>query len=294
MGEPSIAKRKSNTQVAKGLLTTGTELKRIELDLLVSGIYQHYGFDFRNYAHGYLQRRVWSQVSREKLRTISGLQDLVLHDKKAMERFLLTLSVNVTSMFRNPCFYLSFRERVVPLLRTYPSIRIWCAGCSTGEEAYSMAILLKEEGLLKKTRIYATDMNELVLNKAKMGIFPLSNMQEYTKNYIESGGIKDFSSYYTAKYENAIFHPDFKKNIVFSKHNLASDRGFNEFNVILCRNVMIYFNTTLQQKVHQIFYNSLCRFGLLGLGDKESIRLSGVEDLYEELDERNKIYQRVE
>jgi len=267
-------------------------LDQIEVGLLVSGIYQLYGLDFRNYAEGSLHRRIWSQVNQERLTTISALQEQVLHDRNCMERLLLTLSVNVTAMFRNPPFFLSLREKVLPLLKTYPSIRIWCAGCSTGEEAFSLAILFHEEGLLKKTRIYATDMNELVLNKAKAGIFPISQMQEYTKNYTLAGGKGDFSRYYTAKYGNAIFRPEIAENILFSRHNLVTDGSFNEFNLILCRNVMIYFNTTLQKQVHKLFHASLCRFGVLGLGERESIDFSGVGERYDELDPGNRIYRR--
>src|SRR5439155_17804684 len=185
---------------------------------------------------------------------IAGLLEKVLHDPACMERLLLDLSVNTTAMFRDPKLYLAFREKVVPLMRTYPFVSIWHAGCSTGEEVYSMAILLTEEGLYDRCRIYATDINDVVLQQAKDGIFPLNRMQEYTENYIRAGGKQSFSEYYTAKYDGALFSPTLTRNVVFSQHNLVTDRSFAEFNVIFCRNVLIYFDRELQDRVHGLFY----------------------------------------
>jgi chemotaxis protein methyltransferase CheR len=270
------------------------ELETIEIQLLLEGLFRYYGFDFRDYALASLKRRIWNVMHAEELSTVSGLQEKVLHDPACLERFLLGLSVHVTAMFRNPTFYLAFRHQVVPLLRTYPFIRIWHAGCSTGEEVYSMAILMEEEGLYNRCRIYATDMNEMVLRKAKAGIFPLDLMQEYTQNYLQSGGKHSFSHYYTAAYENAIFRSSLKKNIIFSQHNLAIDGSFNEFNVILCRNVLIYFNQSLQQRVHKLLYESLSRFGVLGLGRQETLKFTPHEQQYEALDKREKLYRRIE
>jgi chemotaxis protein methyltransferase CheR len=210
-----------------------------------------------------------------------------------MERLLLDLSINVTAMFRDPAFYVAFRRDVIPALRTYPFLRIWHAGCSTGEEAYSMAILLEEENLYDRTRIYATDINEVVIRKAKEGIFPLDRMQEYTQNYLRAGGTRSFSEYYTAMYDGALFAPRLMRNIVFSQHNLVTDRSFAECNVILCRNVLIYFDRTLQQRVHSLFYESLPVYGYLGLGSKESLRFTGFEDNYEQVDRREKIYRKL-
>jgi len=210
-----------------------------------------------------------------------------------MERLLLDLSINVTSMFRDPTFYAAFREKVVPLLRTYPFTRIWIAGCSTGEEVYSLAIMLTEEGLYGRSRIYATDINEAVLARAREGVFPLERMQEYTDNYIRAGGTRSFSEYYLAKYEGALFERTLTENVVWAPHNLAQDRLFNTFNVILCRNVMIYFDRPLQNRVHQLFHDSLERFGILALGHKESIRFTGFEHSYEELDAYEKLYRRI-
>ncbi len=269
------------------------ELEDIEIHLLLEGIYRYYGFDFRDYAPASLKRRIWKTIREEQLTSISGLQDKVLHDPAYLERFLHGLSVNVTAMFRDPSFYITFRNKVVPLLRTYPFIRIWCAGCSTGQEVYSMAILLQEEGLYDRCRIYATDMNEMVLKNAKTGIFPLELMQEYTYLYLKAGGRQSFSEYYSAAYDYAIFRPSLKENVVFSLHNLATDGSFNEFNVILCRNVLIYFNQSLQKRVHQLLYESLGMFGVLGLGHQESLRLTPYERRYEELESNEKLYRRI-
>jgi len=268
------------------------ELERIEIELLLEGIYRHYGFDFRSYAYASIRRRLWKRIEDEGLRTVSELQARVLHEPPLMERLLLDLSINVTAMFRDPTFYRAFREQVVPILRTYPFIRVWHAGCATGEEVYSMAILLQEEGLYDRCRIYATDINEVVLQRAKEGIFPLDRMKEYTENYIAAGGTRAFSDYYLAKYGGAIFDELLRRNIVFSQHNLVTDRSFSEFNVVLCRNVLIYFDKTLQAKVHRLFYESLAMFGVLSLGSKESLRFSPFEECYEQINGPEKIYRK--
>ena len=254
---------------AAGGAAAHDDLERIEIDVLLEAIYRRYGFDFREYAYASLKRRLWRRIHAEQLASISGLQERVLHDSGCMERLLLDLSINVTAMFRDPSFYVAFREKVVPLLRTYPFVRIWNAGCSTGEETYSLAILLKEEGLYDRTRIYATDINETVLDRARAGVFPLDKMREYTQNYIKAGGQRAFSEYYLAKYDGAQFQRSLVDNVVFAQHNLVSDRSFNEFHVIVCRNVMIYFDRALQDKVHGLFYESLVTFGVLALGAKE-------------------------
>jgi chemotaxis protein methyltransferase CheR len=268
-------------------------LERLEIELLLEGIFRHYGFDFRSYAYASLRRRIWKRIEAERLPNVSALQERVLHDPDMMEKLLLDLSINVTAMFRDPGFYVAFRQSVVPLLRTYPFFRIWHAGCSTGEEVYSMAILLTEEGLYDRARIYATDINEVVIQQAKEGIFPLNRMQEYTENYIKAGGSRSFSEYYVAKYDGARFNPGLIENVVFSQHNLVTDRSFSEFNVILCRNVLIYFDKTLQERVHGLFYESLATFGILGLGSKESLKFSKYENCYEALSEVNKLYRKV-
>jgi len=269
------------------------DLEMVEIHLLTEGIYRHYGFDFRDYSLPSLRRRIWKRVYAEGLTTIAGLLEKVLHDAACMERLLLDLSINTTAMFRDPTFYLAFREKVVPLLRTYPFVRIWHAGCSTGEEVYSMAILLTEEGLYDRCRIYATDINEAVLQRAKDGIFPVSSMQENTSNYIAAGGSGTFSEYYTARYDYAIFRPSLRENVVFAQHNLVTDSSFNHFNVIFCRNVLIYFNNTLQERVQKLFVGSLEMFGILGLGKKESLRFTSVSDCYDELDAEERLYRRI-
>ena len=269
------------------------QLERLEVELLLEGVFRHYGFDFRSYAYSSMRRRLWKRIRAEGLTSVTALQERVLHDPAVMERLLDDLSVNVTAMFRDPAFYLAFREKVVPLLRTYPFLRVWHAGCSTGEEVVSMAILLHEEGLYERTRIYATDINETVLQRARSAIFPLDRMQEYTENYIRAGGTRSFSEYYTAKYDGALFNPTIFRNVVYSQHNLVTDRSFSEFHVILCRNVLIYFDKSLQNRVHNLFYESLVTFGILGLGSKETLRFSQFEDCYEQIDPREKLYRKV-
>ncbi|MDQ1605104.1 MAG: chemotaxis protein methyltransferase CheR [Actinomycetota bacterium] len=269
-----------------------TEREQLEIALLLEGVYRQYGFDFRQYARASLRRRLWRRTYAEGLRTISGLLERVLHDPSAMERLLLDLSINVTSMFRDPSFFASFRANVVPALRTYPFLRIWNAGCSTGEETYSLAIMLREVGLYERSRIYATDINEAVLHSAAEGIFPLAKMQEYTENYLAAGGSRSFSDYYTAAYERAQLDRSLTENIVFAAHNLVSDRSFNEFHVIVCRNVMIYFDRDLQDRVHRLFLESLSPFGVLGLGRKESVWQSDFAEQYDVVDQAERIYRR--
>jgi chemotaxis protein methyltransferase CheR len=268
-------------------------LEDIEIDLLLEGLYRAHGFDFREYSRASIKRRILELMRAEKLETVSAFQDRVMHDAAALDRFLLGLAVHATAMFRDPSFYLTFRKRVVPLLRTYPTVQIWVAGCSTGEEVYSLAILLEEERLYPKCRIYATDMSQAVLRKAREGIFPLAAMREYTANYHQAGGVHEFSDYYTARYDNVIFSASLKHNIVFSEHNLATDGSFNEFQVILCRNVMIYFNKELQARVHNLLYDSLSMFGVFGLGNKESLKFTPRETFYENLNETDKLYRKV-
>ena len=291
---------KGNTNVAKASVKLpdtpaayDKELERIEIELLLEGVYRHYGFDFRSYAYSSLKRRVWKRMQAEGMHRVSELQDRVLHDPAMMEKLLLDLSINVTAMYRDPGFYAAFRALVVPTLRTYPFIRVWHAGCSTGEEVYSMAILLEEEGLYERARIYATDINEMVLQRARAGIFPLDKMQEYTQNYVRAGGTRSFSEYYTAMYDGALFDSSLTRNVVFSQHNLVTDGSFAEFNVVICRNVMIYFDRKLQNRVHRLFYDSLGRFGILALGNKETLRFTDFEDKYEVLDAREKIFRRL-
>jgi chemotaxis protein methyltransferase CheR len=276
-------------------VTTETrDVEEIEVALLLEAIFRRYGFDFREYAPASLKRRLWRRAHAEGLETISALQSRLLHDPACMEQLLLDLSISVTTMFRDPSFYTAFREKVVPLLKTYPFARIWVAGCSTGEEVYSLAIVLEEHGLLERTRLYATDINEAVLERARLGVFSLEKMREYTQNYLLAGGTRAFSEYYLANYDGAVFDRRLVENAVFAQHNLVSDRGFNEFHAIVCRNVMIYFDRSLQGRVFQLFHDSLIRFGVLALGHKETIRYSGFEDRYEELDGLEKLWRKIE
>jgi chemotaxis protein methyltransferase CheR len=270
-----------------------SSVDEIELKLLFEAVFQQYGYDFRNYALSSLRRRVRNFMQEKNISTISRLQDQILHDPHVIETFLYSLSVNVSAMFRDPFFYRSFRKEVVPFLRTYPFIRIWVAGVSMGEEVYSLAILLQEEGIYNRCRIYATDINDAVLKKAKDGVYPIDLMHRYTTNYIKAGGTQAFSDYYTAGYGNVILKSALRENVVFAQHNLASDASFNEFQVILCRNVMIYFNAELQARVHELLHQSLAMFGVLGLGAKETMRFSPREHAYEEIDRESRLYRRI-
>lgn len=265
--------------------------ERLEIELLLEAVQRRYGYDFRGYAIASLRRRLWHRALAEGLKTISGLQERILHEPGCMDRLLRDLSINVTEMFRDPGFYRALRERVFPLLRTHPFIRVWNAGCSTGEESYSMAIALREEGLLERTRIYATDIDETALARARAGAFPLERMQRYTENYLRAGGSETFSSYYAVEGDSARFDPSLRDGIVVAQHNLVTDRSFNEFHLIVCRNVMIYFGSDLQEEVLQLFGDSMTRFGILALGRKESIRRTRHADRYEPLDEAEKIFR---
>ena len=267
--------------------------EEVEIDLLLEAVYRIRGFDFRDYARASLRRRIQNRMRAEKVETIACLLAKILHDASCMERLVVGLSVNVSAMFRDPGFFRALREHVFPLLRTWPFIRIWHAGCSMGEEVYSVAIMLAEDGLIGRCRIYGTDINETVLQRAREGIYPLELMRRCTQNYIQAGGMRSFSEYYTAAYDNAIFRPALREQVVFAKHNLVTDGPFNEFNLILCRNVLIYFNRALQDRVHRLLYDSLANFGVLGLGAKETLSLTPLEDRYQELVAPHRLYRRV-
>jgi chemotaxis protein methyltransferase CheR len=259
---------------------------------LLEAVFQRYGLDFRSYALSSLKRRVVKQMREENLASLADLQALILTDSAAMTRLCRTLTIHVTAMFRDPNFHLAFREHAVPMLRTYPYLRLWVAGCSTGEEVYSLAILLEEEGLYDRSRIYATDVSDEVLARAKSGIFNLSEMQEYTRNYQGAGGRRSLADYYTADADFAVLSSTLRRNIVFAAHNLVGDASFNEFHAIFCRNVMIYFNRALQERAHGLFYDSLLTFGYLGLGRSESIRFTRHEKDYEAVSATDKIYRK--
>jgi chemotaxis protein methyltransferase CheR len=268
------------------------ELETLELELLLEAIHQRYGYDFRGYARASLRRRLWRRADLEGLRSLSGLQERILHDPQCMERLLADLSVNVTEMFRDPGCHVALRDAVFPLLRTHPFIRIWVAGCSTGEEVVSIAISLREQGLLERTLIYATDMDADVLARARTCSFPIDRLQGYSRNFIDEGGSDSFSAYYTVHGDRVVFDPELMRDVVFAQHNLATDRSFNEFHLVVCRNVLIYFGRDLQDRVLGLFDESLSRRGVLALGRKETIRGTVVEDRYEPVVEAEKIYRR--
>ncbi|MDD3654270.1 MAG: protein-glutamate O-methyltransferase CheR [Desulfotomaculaceae bacterium] len=268
-------------------------LEKIEINLLLEGIYQHYGYDFRNYVYPTIRRRTWQRIRAENLSTISGLLERILHNKRVMKLLMQDYCISVTEMFRDAGFFLAIRKKLLPLLKNRAALRIWHAGCATGEEVFSMAILLFEEGLLEKTFIYATDINEDMLQKAKLGIFPLAKMQVFTSNYIKAGGVRAFSDYYKVSGKNAVFEPFLIKNALFSQHNLATDHSFHEFDVIICRNVLIYFNQYLQRQVLKLFHESLSIHGVLCLGNKETIHSTDLASCYDELDKKEKLYRRI-
>lgn len=260
---------------------------------LFETVFDRYGLDFRAYAYSSIKRRVLRHLLQEEITSINLLQEKIVAEPAEMERLLRALTVHVTAMFRDPTFYITLREKVLPVLRTYPFLRLWVAGCSTGEEVYSLAILLHEEGLYAQCRIYATDLSDVVLNKAKSGIYSLEDMQEYTRNYQKAGGLNSFAEYYTADSRYAILRPFLRENVVFAAHNLTGDASFNEFHGIFCRNVMIYFDRSLQDRVHTLFHESLLTYGYLCLGRSETIRFSVREDSYEAVSGRERIYRKI-
>lgn len=269
------------------------DVETLEIELLLTAVARRYGYDFRMYSPASLRRRIRRAVVEEGVQTVSALQEVLLHDPDALERFVSILSVHVTAMFRDPAFYRALREEIVPMLRTYPFVRVWHAGCSTGEEAYSLAVVLSEEGILDRCRIYATDLSAELLDRARRGIFSLSAIRDYTANYVRAGGTKDFSQYYRAGHDAIRFRDDIRRNLIFSQHNLASDGSFNEFQLILCRNVMIYFNPTLRRRVHELLYESLAIFGVLGLGMRETMAGNPLAKRYAVVDESVRLYRRV-
>ncbi len=265
----------------------------IELSLLLQAVHLKYGYNFSNYSKAHLKRRILHRLNLSGLQTISELQNKILWDKTFYKTFLQDLSINVTEMFRDPQFYLNFRLKVIPELSTYAHIKVWHAGCSTGEEVYSLAIMLQEEGILHKTRIYATDFNKQVLKTAKQGIYDRKEMDLYSNNYLESGGKGQLSDYYTSKYGLVLLDQALAKNIVFADHNLVTDGIFAEVHLVFCRNVLIYFDKTLQSHVLGLFTKSLTKRGFLCLGTKESLQFSKVENEYEIVDKACKIYKKI-
>jgi chemotaxis protein methyltransferase CheR len=270
----------------------GFPIRSEELQLLLEDVYERWGYDFTEYSRASLLRRVQRLFAMDKFPSFAEFRYRLGHDDAYFRRFVEEITVNVTEMLRDPSFYRTLRTTILPVLATWPFIRIWHAGCSSGEEVYSMAILLKEAGLLQKSLLYGTDINPRVIEKARRGIFPMSQMQKFSENYIQSGGMNDFSSYYIANYHLAKFDSSLMSRMVFSTHNLVSDASFNEFQLILCRNVLIYFERELQTKVFRLFDHSLENFGYLALGAKESLRFSPIGDRYLQVG-REKIWRKI-
>lgn len=268
------------------------ELSAQAFEQLLHLLHHVYGYDFSGYSKASLLRRIHKFMSVQELNNGQELIQLLAGDTSVFNAFLETVTVNVTEMFRDPSFYKSIREKVLPVLATYPQINIWHAGCSTGEEVFSLCILLHEVGLLNRTRIYATDINATNLDRARTGVLPMNHMREYTGNYQQSGCTNDFSDYYTALYDHVLIHKEIRERVVFLQHNLVTDRSFNEFQLILCRNVMIYFNKQLQSKVLKLFYESLSSLGFLGLGMKESLLFSEHKSKFTVVDSSVKVFRK--
>lgn len=260
---------------------------------LLQAINETYGYDFNDYSMPSVKRRVGHFMSLKKIDSVNDLQTRLLNDPMLFEEFVQGMSVTVTEMFRDPEFFRTLRSVVMKRLSTYPVIKIWIAGCATGEEAYSVAILFQEEGLLERCRIYATDINQRSIEIARSGVYPLGNLKQYGSNYLQSGGIHQLSRYFHLGYGGAIIEKTLRECVHFSVHNLAADASFNEFQLILCRNVIMYFNNTLQNKVVKLFYESLCPYGFIGLGDKESLMFLGENNSFHRMDSRQKIYMRI-
>lgn len=264
-----------------------------EVEELIQEINENYGYNFDGYARASVYRRIKRFMENRGLQQLGDLRSRSLSDSFFFEDFLQEITVNVTEMFRDPSFFLALREKVLPMLSTYPYLKIWDAGCSTGEELVSLCILLKEAGLLERTKIYATDINQKVLMQAKEAIFPAKHIKLYTTAYYASGGKQEFSSYFQSNYGMLKFNSDLLRNVIFYPHNLATDFSFNEFHLILCRNVLIYFNRSLQQRVLDLFHESLVPLGYLGLGQKESMALYPKEKEFGMLDSDNRIYRKL-
>ncbi len=266
----------------------------IERTLLLEAIYQKYRYDFRHYATASVKRRLRTAMARMGCESLSQLQHKVLHDESVFGTLLDYLTVPVSDLFRDPPYFLALRTLVVPFLRTYPSPKVWVAGCSTGEEAYSMAILLHEEGLLARTIIYATDINPRSLQRAEAGVYPVTSLAAFTENHRLSGGRSSLADYYTAAYDRAVFDARLRQRIVFSDHSLATDAVFAEVQFVSCRNVLIYFDRTLQDRAVGLFREALCRRGFLGIGARESLRFSAHGPAFAEVSREDRIYQKLE
>ncbi|AZA54657.1 CheR family methyltransferase [Chryseobacterium sp. G0201] len=268
-------------------------VKDEEVEYLIKDVYAMYGYDFSEYSRASFKRRVNRICLMDRFTSFAELRYTLMNDPEYLKRFVEEITVNVTEMFRDPVFFKTLREKILPQLGTYPLIRIWVAGCSTGEEAYSIAILLKEANLYHKSLIYGTDLNPSVLETARAGVFPLQQMKLYSENYMLSGGKKDFSDYYTANYDSVRFDKSLQEKLILSTHNLVSDSSFNSFQLIICRNVLIYFDRGLQERVFRLFDNSLENLGYLALGSKETLRFSNLDKSYHQVEDQ-KIWKKLD
>lgn len=275
----------------RGLERSPDAVEDLEIALLLEAVHQRHGYDFRGYSLSAMRRRIRRRLRDESVRTVSGLQEKVLHDPTAMQRLAENLSVTTTSMFRDPGFFRALRVHVFPLLRTYPVVRIWHAGCSTGEEVYSLAILLQEAGLYERCRIYATDLQPRLLQRAAAGVFELESLRRWEPAYEAAGGAQQLADYYEAQDRHAVMAPDLRRNVIFAQHNLVTDASFNEFHLVLCRNVLMYFTPTLQVRAQRLINDSLGRLGFLGLGHREAV-CGALEPLYETVSPREKVFRK--
>lgn len=269
------------------------DVVNLEIELLIQAIYSKFQYDFRHYSRSSMRRRLEQALIRFDVKTVSGLQEKIFHEKDFFPQLIAYLTVNTTEMFRDPTYFKTLKEKVIPVLKTFPSLKIWVAGCSTGEEVVSLSILLKESGV-KKYLIYATDINPMNLEVAKKGIYSIDNIQKASKNYQLAGGEKSLSDYFHAAYDSVQFNEDLYKNVVFSDHSLSTDNVFSETHFVSCRNVLIYFDRPLQERVFSLFRDSLVRGGFLGLGNKETLQFSQIKDQFEVIDQENRLYQKKE
>ena len=283
----------SAASTALSLDGPGSDVEEIEIHLLLEGIHLRYGYDFREYATKPLRRGIVAQMSRERLGTVSAYQDRLLHDTACMQRFLNSVGVNVTSMFRDPDLMRAVRQEVVPVLRTYPSTRVWIAGCATGEEVYGFAVLLEEEGVLERCSIYATDLNDDMLTVARLGAYPAERMQRYQEAYRSSGGRGELADHLTVTGRTASFNRELRKAITWGRHNLVTDASFNDFHLVVCANVLIYFRESLQKRAHRLIYDSLVRGGFLAMGRRESLLSCPDRDRYEQVRTGVSLYRKI-
>ena len=282
-----------NAGAALRLEGTGTEVEEVEIRLLLEGIRLCYGYDFREYALSPLRRGLANAMARENVHSISAYQDRILHDASCMQRFLGLVGVYVTTMFRDPDLIRCLREEVIPLLRTYPSCRVWVAGCATGEEVYSLAVLLDEEGLLARSTLYATDLNDEMLAVARLGSYPVDRVRRFEESYQQSGGRGSLADHYSISGRNARFNCDLQESITWARHSLVSDGSFNDFHLIVCANVLIYFRGSLQERAHRLFYDSLIRGGFLAVGKRESLLHCPDRDHYEQVRDGVNLYRKM-